>query len=120
MTSLQTRIAQIPGRIRFFVTLGPTQTYPSDNKIQSLMVSGDDNDTQFPGTRQDGSTSGLLRDMGKSITVIDSETKQHLQLWRLVQEQVDQAGYSEGADQDPFYVKVWDHQGSDVTVARTG
>ena len=123
MTSLQTHIAQIPGRVRFFLAIadcGKT-TIDSGKSVTSLMTSAEFSDaTSTAGTGVDQTT--LMRDMGKSITVIGNDKKQQIAVYRLVQQQLDDDGYSEGADLEatPFYVKVWDSNGSGVGVVRTG
>jgi hypothetical protein len=115
MTSLQTRIAQIPGRVRFFATIGDADTFTPNGSEVSVMTSA-----QFPADRADDETAGLLRDMGKSVTVIDPNTKQQVAIYRLVQQQVDSINASEGSEGAVFYVKVWDSNGTGVRVARTG
>ena len=63
----------------------------------------------------------LFRGMGKSITVVsNSSPAMQIEMYRLVQQQIDESGSSEGADNAPFYVKVWDSNGSGVAVVRTG
>jgi hypothetical protein len=131
MTSLQTHIAQIPGRVRYFVTLEATDSYTviSGKSALSLMDNGNSDDNTLSPTNSflavleaGDAVEGVLRDMGKSITVIDVTTKQQVELWRLVQQQSDSSDpkRSEGADAAPFYVKVWDSNGEGVHVVRTG
>jgi hypothetical protein len=135
MTSLQTHIAQIPGRVRYFVTLEAVDNYTviAGKTALSLMDNADPESTTFSQTNsflavlEEGETvEGVLRDMGKSITVIDVTTKQQVELWRLVQKQSDGAPrQTEGANLTgdaylPFYVKVWDSNGDGVHVVRTG
>jgi hypothetical protein len=131
MTSLQTHIAQIPGRVRYFVTLEATDSYTviSGKSALSLMDNGNSDDNTLSPTNSflavleaGDAVEGVLRDMGKSITVIDVTTKQQVELWRLVQQQSDSSDpkRSEGADATPFYVKVWDSNGEGVHVVRTG
>ncbi len=121
MTSLQTHIAQIPGRVRFFVAIAATGLTTIDNgkSVTSVMTSTDFLDatsTDNTGVAQ----NTLMRDMGKSITVLDDTTHQQIAIYRLVQQQLDADSLSEGADAAPFYVKVWDTNGIGVRVVRTG
>ncbi len=121
MTSLQTHIAQIPGRVRFFLGVGDASGFAVDGTVQSLMTS-----TAFGANTAAEvgfvAANRLFRDMGKSITVIDDDTNQQIALYRLVQQQIDASSpqASEGADDSPFYVKVWDSNGAGVAVVRTG
>jgi hypothetical protein len=128
MTSLQTHIAQIPGRVRFFLGIGDASGYQVDEEgtVQAVMTSTsfDANTSAIAGNSVAANT--LFRDMGKSITVLDNTTQQQIALYRLVQKQVDGVILkTEGANLTddaylPFYIKVWDSNGAGVRVVRTG
>ncbi len=70
----------------------------------------------------------LLRDMGKSITVINDSTKQQSSVYRLVEKEASNPeSLGEGAaastpaqSTSVFYVRVWDSNSEGVRVARTG
>jgi hypothetical protein len=68
---------------------------------------------------------GLLKDMGRQITIYDPDTKLHLAVYREVQlvDGVASEGVSGSAANgwnSTYFVKVWDAAGAGVNVARTG
>jgi hypothetical protein len=132
MSSVNSYISQISGRVKYFISFLDVSGYATavTGSTQSLMTS-----TSFgsnvpllvgafpllpPGT--------LLRDMGKSITVINDVTAQQTSVYRLVEKEASNpeqlgegaAASTPAASTSVFYVRVWDSNSEGVRVARTG
>lgn len=99
-----TGFSQIDSRVRFFRIEASTTAYTVSSP-QAIMTS--------VGSTTATLASGILRDAGKSITVVDSQGS-HVAVYRLVHT------VTGAAVETPYYVKVWDAAGSGVTVARLG
>ncbi len=99
-----TGFSQIAARVGFFRIEASTTAYTVSNP-QAIMTSVGSTTTTL--------ASGILRDAGKSITVVDSQGS-HVAVYRSVQT------ITGAAVETTYYVKVWDAAGTGVTVARLG
>lgn len=126
--SLLRSIAQIDNRIRFLVARDSTATYTvnSGYTTKSVMTETDFETATDPGTSV--SAGNVLRDMGKSVTLVDSDG-QHVATMRQVQlmDGVNSEGVVGSWDSVPItFVSTWtsDSVGGDalypVTVTRIG
>jgi hypothetical protein len=130
MSSVHSYISQISGRVKYFISIADVSGFAvaATGSTQSLMTS-----TSFAanvpillGAVPGLAAGALMRDMGKSITVINDSSKQQTEVYRLVEKE--SGGIiGEGAQNSTpalstlvFYVKVWDSDGNGVKVARTG
>lgn len=139
MTSVLRTYAQIPARIRYFIT---TSAYvpPEPFGFVGFNIPNNEGDydptfyiSPYPGPIVSGtigpveyvdlSAGELLKDLGQQIVFTDVNNN-HRAIYRRVQ-RVNGAD-SEGVggslfdSYGSFYVKVWDAQGTGVYVARTG
>lgn len=111
MTSTYRELSQIGARIKYFLTIGGSATAYTITDAEAIIT----NSLQI--VDDESSVSGLLKDMGKSVTLV-SAGGLHTALYRLVQP-VDGAA-TEGVDAATVYVKVWSADNFGVNVARTG
>ncbi len=133
MSSVHSYISQISGRVKFFIGIGDASGWTTNVAVNgstgSLMAStvfAANMTKVLPGSMVAAGT--LLRDMGKSITVINDSTAQQTEVYRLVEKEASSpeslgegaAASTPAASTSVFYVKVWDSAGADVKVARTG
>jgi hypothetical protein len=136
MSSALRSYAQIPSRAKYFLWgLGDQETdvsVPTTSiftlpvgayaELTSMATAAAVNDVANidPSLPQ-----GLLKDMGRQITIYDPDTKLHRAVYREVQ--VVDGVASEGVGgsaangwNSTYFVKVWDAAGAGVNVARTG
>jgi hypothetical protein len=135
MTSLLRTYAQIPARVKYFLWLNNepnTSAIPAASAFQ--LTAGDYatiSSMSTAGAIDPVSTNpfgdvapGLLKDMGRQITIYDASTSAHRAIYREVQI-VDGVG-SEGVGgsapgwNSTYFVKVWSADGMGVEVVRTG
>ncbi len=132
MSSVHSYISQISGRVKYFISLADVSGYAvsATGSTQSLMTSTafSSNVPVLVGAFPLLPAGTLLRDMGKSITVINDSTKQQTSVYRLVEKEAsnpEQLGEGAAASTPAvstsvFYVRVWDSNSEGVRVARTG
>ncbi len=132
MSSVHSYISQISGRVKYFISIADVSGFAvaATGSTQSLMTSTSfaTNVPILVGAVPGLAAGALMRDMGKSITVINDVTKQQSEVYRLVEkESSNPTSLGEGAQNSTpalstivFYVKVWDSDGQGVKVARTG
>lgn len=134
MSSVHSYISQISGRVKYFVGLRDASGYTpllGVGSTQSLMTSTifGGNITKLLGALSPSVNIGtVLRDMGKSVTVINDVTKQQTTVYRLVEkensvpEQFGEGsfGTTPAPSSSVFWLRVWDSNGEDVSIARTG
>lgn len=108
-----TGFSQVDTHAGYFVCLTDTSRYSAATNYQAITTT--DVSQSSAGSTLPANT--VLRDCGKFVTVVNSSGF-HLAKYRLVSrvEAIDSEGNSEGY----FYVKVWDSNGSGITIARTG
>ena len=130
MSSVHSYISQISGRVKYFIAVadGSGNALVAGGSTQSIMTSTPFLANLPLNTGNSFASGNVLRDMGKSITLIDATTKQQTEVYRLVEkENSAPETLGEGAlastpaiSTSVFYVKVWDSNGGGVKVARTG
>ena len=115
MSSISASFSQVPTKAGFYRVVDSSATvYP-----QSANASVQSVTTSFStGTSTTLGTGVLLRDMGKTVTVVNSNG-QATEKYALVQ-RVLGGENTEGASQGNFHVKIWDDASSGVNVARLG
>lgn len=131
MSSVHSYISQISGRVKFFIGIRDASGYAPTvvGSTNSLMTSTVFGTNVIPVTAGSVVAAGtVLRDMGKSITVINDVTAQQTSVYRLVEKEASSpeqlgegaAASTPAASTSVFYVRVWDSNSEGVSVARTG
>ncbi len=108
-----TGFSQVDTHSGFLICTAATDRFSAATKYDTITTT----DVSATSGGADFLTGTILRDCGKFVTVVNS-TGYHTAKYRLVSKVA--ASGSEGNSEGYFYVKVWDHAGSGVTVARLG
>jgi hypothetical protein len=108
-----TGFSQVDTHSGFFICTGSTVRFSAATAYQTITTAN------VAGTSggADLSAGNILRDCGKFVITVNAAGF-HTAKYRLVSKVA--ASGSEGNSEGYFYVKVWDHAGSGVLVARLG
>jgi hypothetical protein len=118
MTSILRSYSQIPSRVRYFTALYDISGYTATTTTGGILLTPSQFLNNYSKTVSVLSSS-LLKDLGKTITIYDSTTKLHIEVYSRVQlvNGINTEGV--GGSYNTFYIKTWSAIG-DVDVARTG
>ena len=106
-----TGFSQVDTHSGFFICTGATVRFSAATSYNTITTSS------LTDLSANLSAGNILRDCGKFVVTVNAAGF-HTAKYRLVS--LVNASGSEGNSEGYFYVKVWDHAGSGVLVARLG
>ena len=106
-------------RVKYLTALTDISGYPGANSLITSVMT-ETSFTSVIGVSTNISGGTLLKDMGKTVTVVDETTRLHLSIWRLVQIVNGSTTEGNSGSAGLFYIRVWSADGTDTNVARTG